>query len=207
LKKLILASQSPARKRWLAKIIRARFPKINFVVKPAFLDEKKLLHKTFGSKSLDLKTARKMAEVLARAKAAAIAEFNPDSWVIGADQLLWVNGKILGKPGTEARAHRMLKFCSGKKGYLVTSVALCAAGKTSLKTRVKTQVTILNFANLDSRDISRIVKLDQPLSCAGSFMFEAHGAALFDSVQTDDPTGIEGFPVMRVIRLIYAFGA
>lgn len=220
LKNLILASQSPARKKWLAKIVRVRFPDMKFSVKPADLDEAKLLRKLFGAKARDLKTARKMASTLARAKAAAVFSETIDGKsaarfkqpphllaVLGSDQLLWIDGKVLGKPKTEARARRMLKLCSEKKAYLVTSVALVSYDETSrgrgrIRTRVKTQVTVLNFAKLNSRDISRVVKLDQPLSCAGSFMFEAHGATLFKSVQTDDPTGIEGFPVMRVIALL-----
>ncbi len=139
-----------------------------------------------------------MAASLARAKAELIAKKNPKTDVLGSDQLLWLDGKILGKPKTETRARRMLMACRGRQAFLVTSVALVRKGRT----RVKTQVTLLKFAALTAKDISRIVELDQPLWCAGSFMFEKHGATLFETVKTDDPTGIEGFPVMRVISLL-----
>lgn len=205
MRKLILASQSPARKKWLSKIVRARFPEIRFTVKPADLDESRLLRRVFNLKARtavpDLKMARKMAETLARAKAEFIAMKNPGAEVLGSDQLLWLDGKILGKPGTEARARRMLKACSGNRAYLVTSVVHISARRKS-RVRSKTQVTVLKFADLSAIDISRIVQLDRPLWCAGSFMFEKHGFALFESVKTDDPSGIEGFPAMRVISLL-----
>ncbi len=173
-------------------------------VEPADLDESACLRKKFGRGAPSLKTARQMAETLARAKAQAVADKNPRVQVLGSDQLLWVDGQILGKPKTESRARRMLASCSGKKAYLITSVALVNPKVEGVRKTVKTktQTTVLVFAKLTSADISRIIKLDQPLWCAGSFMFEKHGATLFETVQTDDPSGIEGFPVMRVIRLL-----
>lgn len=197
-RRLILASQSAARKKWLVKIARARFPEIRIEIKPAHLDEKAVVREELAlAKTRDLRVAKRIAARLAREKALAVKASDREAEVLGSDQLLWIDGEILGKPGTAANARRMLAKCSGKTGYLITSVAL--AGK---RVRVSTQVNTLNFAKLDRSSIARIVDLDQPLHCAGSFMFEEHGATLFDSVKTDDPTGIEGLSIMRVIKLL-----
>jgi len=195
---LILASQSAARKKWLAKIVRARFPEIQIEIQPAHLDERAVVREEMArAKTRDVRMAKKIAARLAREKALAVQAGDLAKEVLGSDQLLWLDGEILGKPGTAANARRMLAKCAGQTGYLVTSVAL--AGE---RVRVLTQVNTLRFAKLDRASIARIVELDQPLACAGSFMFEEHGATLFDSVKTDDPTGIEGLSIMRVIRLL-----
>lgn len=189
--------------------MRARFPEITVEVEPAHLDEDAIIREELArgrasDRTRGLSIAKKIAGRLAREKALAVRDRRAGSnfektefEVLGSDQLLWIGGEILGKPGTEAKAKRMLAKCSGQTGSLITAVA--HVGK---RTRVQVQVNTLVFAKLDSKAISRIVSLDQPLECAGSFKFEEHGATLFDAVKTDDPTGIEGLSIMRVIRLL-----
>ena len=129
--------------------------------------------------------------------------------VIGSDQILALSSatgiKLLGKPITAAGACRQLKICSGQTAKLITGVhlegALHKAGGAPWQFR-KTWVheVKLQFRDLSAREISEYVQLDQPLQCAGSFKFEDHGISLFSSVQTDDPTGIEGLPLLRLNR-------
>lgn len=218
--RLILASQSPARARLLKKLVRVLYPQVRIVIKPAHLDERSHLRTIFGSGQPDLKKARAMARALAIAKSKAQAAVDP---VLGSDQLLFLpgrglaRGEILGKPGSKKRALQMLKKCSGREAYLVTSIALTfrkngAKSARGLKasesvrktTIVRTQVTSLRFATLANAHLERILRLDHPYNCAGSFMFERHGALLFESVRTDDPTGIEGLPIMRAHSILKA---
>lgn len=231
---LVLASQSPARRHLLTKLLRVSFPRARLLIRPAWLDEDGLLRKEFGPSSgrgavkttLDLKTARRMAATLARAKAEACRARglgkNPSGKrtsnvgpapktrvaILGSDQLVFLphrlqaGGEILGKPGSNSEARRMLKKCSNRTAFLVTSVCVFTLARSSWKARVKTQVIQLEFASLSKEEITRIVALDKPSRCAGSFKFEEHGAALFRSVRTDDPTGIQGLPIMRVKELL-----
>ncbi len=127
--------------------------------------------------------------------------------VIGSDQILTLNTpagvKILGKPITAAGARRQLKICSGQKVKLITGVhlegVLNESGLAPMRLR-KTWVheVKMQFRNLSPGEIREYVRLDQPLQCAGSFKFEEHGISLFSQVATDDPTSIEGLPLLSL---------
>jgi septum formation protein len=54
----------------------------------------------------------------------------------------------------------------------------------------------LRFRPLTREMAARYVERDDPVDCAGSFKFESHGVALFEQVKTDDPTAIQGLPLL-----------
>jgi septum formation protein len=53
---------------------------------------------------------------------------------------------------------------------------------------------------LTDQQLAKMIELDQPLDCAGSYKLEKHGIALFDSIECDDFTAIQGVPLMRLAR-------
>lgn len=163
---------------------------------------------------------RKIVRSLARAKAQHVFDFHVDTdgesrhalrdggaIVIGSDQILSLSSptglKILGKPITAAGARCQLKICSGQKVKLITGVhlegVLNESGLAPKRFR-KTWVheVKMQFRNLSPGEIREYVRLDQPLQCAGSFKFEEHGISLFSQVATDDPTSIEGLPLLSL---------
>ncbi len=123
--------------------------------------------------------------------------------VLGCDQVVLAKGQIFGKPGTHARAVKMLKGFSGEKIYLINAMSMRgsrADGKALVLDDV--QVIEMRFSKLALSEIERVLRLDQPYAAAGSFHFESHGANLLKSVLCDDPTGIQGLPVMRLKALL-----
>jgi septum formation protein len=50
----------------------------------------------------------------------------------------------------------------------------------------------------------RYVERERPLDCAGSYMFERAGITLFERVETNDPTAIEGLPLTELVRALLA---
>ena len=50
--------------------------------------------------------------------------------------------------------------------------------------------------------IVRYVQADNPLDCAGSFKIESRGSRLFSSIECDDPTAIQGLPIMTLNRML-----
>ncbi len=131
---------------------------------------------------------------LALAKAAAIAARHPDAVVVGSDQVATVDGEALGKPGSVERARLQLARASGTTVTFHTAVAVIrprGAGQ-----ELHRDETRVRFRPLSEAAIARYVELDQPLDCAGSFRSEGLGIALFEAIETCDPTALVGLPLV-----------
>ena len=60
----------------------------------------------------------------------------------------------------------------------------------------------VRFRDITALEAERYVELDQPLDCAGSFKWESLGITLFRTIETDDPTALEGLPLIAVCDLL-----
>lgn len=144
--------------------------------------------------------AAALALRLACLKAARVAAARPAAVVIGSDQVADCGGEILGKPGTAERAVAQLGRCAGRDVALHTAVCVQSPGGGPAHTHV--DHTILRMHPLTRAEIEAYVRRDQPLDCAGSFRFEALGAALFGEVETRDPTAIQGLPLLWLAAVL-----
>jgi septum formation protein len=152
MKKIILASNSPRRKELLGGL------DIPFEVKTINgLDE---------SFSDDLK-GEEIPLFLSEKKSDAYNEFwsKPDSIVITADTIVWMNNKVLGKPKSREEALEMLRSMSGKSHYVYTGVCVRSAEK-KVSFVCSSEV---RFANLDETEIEYYVDKYQPYDKAGSY--------------------------------------
>ena len=159
--------------------------------------------------SLPGESAAALVTRLARAKAAAVASQNPQAWVIGSDQvavLVPAGGKevILGKPGTAARCIQQLQECSGQMLSFITGVAILQHESGQRREFIDT--TRVRYRTLDLSTIERYVEREQPLDCAGGFKSEALGITLCESIESVDPTGLIGLPLIRVAALLREAG-
>jgi septum formation protein len=145
---------------------------------------------------------------LAKAKASAVAQSQPQAWVIGSDQIavLGTTGKptLLGKPGTEARCREQLQACSNSSVDYLTAVALMRHETQELIEF--TDMTRVTFRKLDEATITRYVSKEQPLDCAGGFKSEGLGIALCASIYNSDPTALIGLPLIRLSALLRTAG-
>ena len=186
--RIVLASSSEARKRLLKRL------GLEFEVRPAHLDEESVQKR--------IPDPRKLVAELSRLKARTVTA--DGAFVIGSDQVLVCDGKIYGKPHTSAKACGQLAKFSGKQIELLTG---CCIRTPEGRERVFVHKTAMKFRKLGAREIGEYVHADQPLECAGSFKFESLGIGLFESVKTDDPTAIEGLPLLRVHKILRELGA
>lgn len=149
---------------------------------------------------------RPLAERLAREKAESVAA--PGAIVIGSDQVVDLDGEVLGKPGSAEAAQRQLARLAGRSHRLITAVAVRDVDRGV--TVVDVDVHTLVMRPLDPRQIAAYVAHDAPLDCAGSYVFERRGIALFDRVEADpeiaDDTAIVGLPLMKLLRLLRGLG-
>lgn len=144
------------------------------------------------------------AQHLARAKAQSVAARFPDALILGSDQMAEVDGEVLDKPGTPARAIAQLTRLVGRTHHLHTAVTLLHAPSGRVEEHVDT--TRLTLRALPPDALARYVARDAPLDCCGSYRIESLGIALFARVEGEDPTAIEGLPLMRVAAMLAGAG-
>ena len=144
-----------------------------------------------------------LARRLAAAKATAIASHMPGAWVIGSDQVAELDGIALGKPGTRDAAVSQLASMSGREVVFRTAVSVVHGDGRAFHAE---DATIVRFRGLDDAEIGRYVDAEQPFDCAGSFKSEGLGIALFEAIETQDPTALIGLPLIATARLLRQAG-
>ena len=144
-----------------------------------------------------------LVQRLAEAKASAVAALHPQAWVIGSDQVAELDGQALGKPGGRDAAIAQLIAMSGRAVQFRTGVCLSRAGSAS---RGALDTTTVRFRGLAADEIARYVDAEQPYDCAGSFKAEGLGIALFDAIESRDPTALVGLPLIATAELLRAAG-
>lgn len=176
--RLVLASTSAYRRQLLDRF------GLPFTVAGPNVDESPLP----GESAVDL------VRRLAHTKADVVAHRHPASIVIGADQLALCGSELLGKPRSGERAIAQLKSLSGQRVTFNTAVHVINSRTGANEGHV--DVTTVHFRRLTDEEITRYVSRDKPYDCAGGFKIEALGVTLFDRVESQDPTGLIGLPLI-----------
>lgn len=179
---LVLASGSPRR----AEILRAvGWP---FEVAAANVDE----------------TARAGEEVieyverLACEKAEAVAEGRASGLVIGADTVVAVGGRMLGKPADAEDARQMLRLLSGKWHDVLTGVALVRADTGEVL--VAHELTRVRFAPMTDGEIEWYVGTGESADKAGAYAVQGRAALFIEEIE-GDYWNVVGLPVRLVYKL------
>ena len=179
---IVLASASPRRAEILTSL------GISFRIDPPVLEE-----------VLDAsETAEDAVSRLARAKGAEVAERHPREWVLSADTLVALDGRILGKPLDAADAIGMLRFLSGREHEVVTSVCLRRGADPGAEVRERSRVRI---SPLTEEEIAWYAGTGEPLDKAGAYAVQGLGARFVESVN-GSYTNVMGLPARAVYRLM-----
>ena len=183
--RVVLASGSPRRHELLSLI------GIQHEVRPANIDE-----------SLKPReTPHRHAERLAREKASAVATRDPNLITIGADTIVVVNRKILGKPASVEQAGAMLRQLSGREHKVVTAVAV-ARGR---KLRSAVEEVRVRFRKLRQDEIDAYIATGEPMDKAGAYGIQGFGATIVECVN-GDYFSVMGLPLARLVGLLRDVG-
>lgn len=148
----------------------------------------------------------RLALRLAVAKARALAARHAGSLVLGSDQVAECASMALGKPGSAEAARQQLRACSGRAVSFHTAVCLIDTRGDPWIERNAMDLTTVTFRDLGEAEIERYIERERPLDCAGSFKAEGLGIALFERIDSQDPTGLIGMPLTGVCRLLREAG-
>lgn len=184
---LILASTSPYRRQLLERL------QVPFsCVAP----------KTDESPYLD-EAPEDLARRLADQKALDVSKLHPDALVLGSDQVPALGAQTMNKPGSIELAEEQLRQSSGQSVRFYTAVTLVHNASIMEQRCV---LTIVKFRHLSQSQITDYVRRERPLDCAGSFRWEGLGISLFTALQSDDPTALEGLPLIATCDMLTEYG-
>ncbi|MDP2120612.1 MAG: Maf-like protein [Hoeflea sp.] len=191
--RLVLASASPYRKALLANA------GLSFDVEPARVDERAI------EETLEGLDAEDTALILAEAKAQDVSGRNPGALVIGSDQTLSLDDRILHKPSDMEQARRRLLDLSGRSHALNSAVVLARDGETLWR---HVAVARMTMRKLDPGFIGRHLAHvgDKALTSVGAYQFEGEGIQLFESFEGDHFT-IIGLPLLPLLATLRDMGA
>ena len=177
---VILASASPRRKELLEKF------GVPFVIRVADIDE------TMDPAKAPFDEVGRVS----RLKALAV-EKESDDLLIAADTIVVCEGRVLGKPRSEADAAAMLRLLSGRDHQVMTGCTVLR-GENCV---TFTEVTDIHFRELTDREIERYVASGEPMDKAGSYGIQG-GAALFCERMVGDYYNVMGLPVCRLGQVL-----
>ncbi len=144
-----------------------------------------------------------LVRLLSQRKAESAATDFPEALIIGSDQVVEVDGEVLGKPGTAPRAVDQLVRLAGREHTLLSG--LCVNEPRSGRSEVGVDVHLMRMWPLERAQLEEYVVHDEPLDCAGSYRIESAGITLFQSMEGSDFTAIVGLPLCQLARILLRF--
>ncbi len=136
-------------------------------------------------------------------KAVKVGNLFPDKWVIGADTVVVLKGKILGKPKNDRDAFNMLKVLSGKwhrviTGYCVLNVSRDIIYRDAVETKVYVR-------DLSDDEIKRYIKTSEPFDKAGSYAVQGKGGYMVKEIK-GSYANVVGLPICEVAEALLSLG-
>jgi septum formation protein len=183
--KIILASTSPTRRALLdasGLCYQARDPHYQEQAPPGL-------------------SPREVALFLAIEKARAAELGDPDELIIGADQVLDLDGRSLGKFYSEAEAKKGLRALSGRSHFLHTGVAILWQNNS----QQFVASTKLVVRSLSEHELDAYIATQEWQGCAGGYRIEGRGVCLFEQIE-GDYFNILGLPLLEVLSALRGLG-
>jgi septum formation protein len=178
---IFLVSSSPQRRRLLRSCgVRFRVVRIRY--------RERLRHGLSPAQNA-------MRLALAKARAARGLK----GLVIGADTLVVLGNKIIGKPSDERHARRMLRSFSGKPQWIYTGV--CLRNTVSGNTVVFVDRSKVRFKKMSEREIEVYLKTGEYRGKAGAFGLQGRGAHLIRSV-SGSRSNVIGLPLEKLMKFL-----
>jgi septum formation protein len=137
------------------------------------------------------------AMLVARRKLEEAAQARPGATVIAADTIVVCGDSRLGKPADGTDATAMLRLLSGRTHDVITGIALCGPGGTSVSGFERTRVY---FRELSDRVIARYIETGEPFGKAGAYAIQGYAASFVEKID-GCYFNVVGLPVNRLFGL------
>lgn len=139
----------------------------------------------------------------ATVKAAKVAQRYPGEWVLGADTIVVLEGRILGKPADAPEAARMLLRLSGRSHEVITGLCLAhERAEVREQLAVETKVYMKRFS---PDEIQGYVDTGEPMDKAGAYGIQGIGGCLVERIE-GSYSNVVGLPICEVVELLRRHG-
>ena len=182
--KLILASASPRRKELLA------LTGLAYEVRPTDLEE------VIGTD----KPSEAVRELSRQKARGALEQAEAGDVVIGADTVVVLDGKILGKPGDREEAFSMLKAIQGRSHEVYTGVTVVQKGKEQ-EASTFSERTLVHVLPMEEEEIRAYIATGEPMDKAGAYGIQGRFAVYVDGIE-GDYQNVVGLPVSRLWQVL-----
>jgi septum formation protein len=180
---LILASASPRRKELL------QLAGIPLQVIPSQANER----------FLQGESPEEHVRRVAKAKAMDVGRQHPGRWVLGADTVVAIDGRVLGKPGDYREAEEMLRNLSQREHRVLTG--FCVLRYPSLERREGTVISRVKFKDLSAAEIHWYISTGEPFDKAGAYAIQGRAAFMVKEVH-GSYTNVVGLPLCEVVEAL-----
>jgi len=180
---LILASASPRRAQLLEQV------GFSFKIVPSDVEE-----------IFDHRDPATVARMLSEQKAVQVAHRFEDHWVLAADTVVALDGRILGKPRDASEAREMLSFLSGHTHEVTTGFSLIHLGKKIQHT--DHELTRVTFRQLSDEEISEYIASGLAADKAGAYGIQDMSAIFVEKIDGDF-YNVVGLPISRIYTLLH----
>ena len=185
-KKIILASKSKVRKEILDKY------GLNCQVQPSNVDEEAVKESLEKQKASPEEVSKNLAEL----KANKVSQKFTEEFVIGADSVINLKGRVVSKPTDRDQAYEILKSLNGETHYLISSVCISKSGNMIWNFTDKASLTMKNMTEKEMKEyLSKIS--DEALYAYNVYQIEGLGRSLFSKIEGNENT-IMGLPVEKI---------
>jgi septum formation protein len=182
-KKIILASASPRRRELLRQI------GLNFEVIPSEIEED--IIRGEEPRNHVLRLARLKAKEVGRRQNSAI--------VVGADTVVVLDGRILGKPESEKEAFDMLTLLSGREHRVLTG--FCVLDTSNGTEQCEAVESWVRFKSLSPEEIKGYIKTREPMDKAGAYAVQGKGSYMIQEIK-GSYTNVVGLPLCELVEVL-----
>lgn len=183
--KIILASQSPRRQEYLAKM------GVKFEIIPAEKDE--IINYNHSFEEIAIEVSRQKATEI-------FEKTTGNRLVIGSDTTVVFDGEVMGKPKDESDARRMLKKLKGTHHQAYTGLCILIEKDGKITEHTAVDKIEVDFKNYSDELIEKYIKTKEPFGKAGAYTIQGIGGAFLEKI-SGHPASIIGLPVPRIVEI------
>jgi nucleoside triphosphate pyrophosphatase len=180
---LILASESPRRQALLSDLgipFRAVAPQVEEI--PRAGEQPAVFSKR-----------------MAQEKARSISQQYPHDWVLGADTVVSLGKRLLGKPDSLREAKKFLEALNNRTHEVITS--FCLINQSLKKALARSVYTRVTFKHFSRREIDWYLQTGEPLDKAGAYAIQGRGSFLVREIK-GSYTNVVGLPLTEVLETL-----